>query len=511
VIAFGVEGRMKRLFLACAGLSVLLSGCGAYLHDASLVAPATTANARLTQATTLAPFDDQLVKLEAFAREEDLAVASWWTAQRDSKLAGLIAQPDWATEIAASANRRLTILAPRLDMTSDAIVRSQNRTGARQEDRQDLAHEERVIARFQIAWAVVAPGDPRKTDCASLRAEISEAGAAALAMGATDREKALGYLVGSCWGAETYRARLADLDAALANAGGTLAEANAALLAAQRPLGSDLSAEAQALADAVKAAEAAAELGTAKSLADFEKKLSDVLKPLSQAAQLAGWDHAGKEIDQLLRARVCASGAGIDEALRTEAECGALVATTTVGREAALWAFARAAAQAADANRPNSKSVQWLIAAKAIIAAEKTDAQLSLDLAAKQAAVETQRVDALLREAIALKEAIAATTAVADPLRTQAVGCFGVPEACALAVYAEAWNAGRIPAEVLRYRTVQLDREYAVRRARVVAGRYRALALAGTASLQAYGEGGITPETLAQLFFDLTLLGVVSE
>jgi hypothetical protein len=45
----------------------------------------------------------------------------------------------------------------------------------------------------------------------------------------------------------------------------------------------------------------------------------------------------------------------------------------------------------------------------------------------------------------------------------------------------------------------------------VVAGRYRALALAGTASLQAYGEGGITPETLAQLFFDLTLLGVVSE
>lgn len=64
---------------------------------------------------------------------------------------------------------------------------------------------------------------------------------------------------------------------------------------------------------------------------------------------------------------------------------------------------------------------------------------------------------------------------------------------------------------MLRYRSIQLDREYAVRRAKVVAGRYRALAIAATASLQAYAEGGIATKTLAGFFFDLALLGVVSD
>ena len=502
---------MRRLILVCATLGVLLGGCGAHLHDASLVTPATTANTRLIQATTLAPFEDQLLKLEAFANEEDFVVASWWTAQRDRHLASIIAQPEWRSGVAESATRRLAILAPTLNMSSDPIRRAQNRTGARQADREALAHDERVVGRFQVAWAVVAPGDPRETDCASIRADITEAGAQTLINAETDREKTLGFLADACWGAEHSRAKLAALNIALSDAGGTLAQTNLDLLAAQRPLGAELSGEAQALAVAVKAAEAAAETGTAKSLADFETSISDVLKPLGQAAGLAGWDHAANEIDQLLSARVCADGAGISDTLRAEAGCDTLVAATTTGREAAIWAFARAVAQLADADRPESKSVQWLIAAKAIIAAEKADAQLSLDLAEKRAAVEAQRVDALLREAIALNEAVVATNAVVRRGAATANGCFGGREACALAIYAEAWNSGRIPAEVLRYRSIQLDREYAVRRAKVVAGRYRALAIAATASLQAYAEGGIATKTLAGFFFDLALLGVVSD
>lgn len=291
-----------------------------------------------------------------------------------------------------------------------------------------------------------------------------------------------------------------------------MAEANSALLAAQTPPNTDMSGVAQTLTETIKAADDAAKTGTTASLQAFESKLSTLLSPLSQAAQFAGWDHAAQEIDQLLRARVCSADAAVvDAALRTASRCDDIDASSTAGQEAATWAFARALAQLADTNRAGSRSVHWLIAAKAIVAAEKADAQLRLDLAGKRAAVESQRVEALLREAITLHEAVAATSGVVQSGRSTANGCFGQSEACALAIYAEAWNTGRIPAEVLRYRTVQLDREYAVRRARVVAGRYRALGLAGTASLQAYAEGGITPETLAQLFIDLTLLGVVSD
>lgn len=503
---------MKRLFLACAGLSVLLGGCGAYLHDATLITPATTANTRLTQAPTVAPFDDQLVKLAAFAGEEDLAVASWWTAQRDRNFAALIAQPEWRTGIKAAAAERLRALAPGLNASSEAILRARNQTGVRQADRQALAVAERQVAIFQVAWADVAPGDARKTDCASLRTEISEAGARTLLTSAADRDFVLGNLVYACWQAERYRLRLADLDAALASAGGALAQANEDLRAAQSAPSTELSAHAQELAAAIKAADAASKIGSAAQLKAFEDRLSRLLTPLSQAAQFAGWDHAAEEIDQLLRARVCSADAAvIDETLRAAAKCDDIDETSTVGREAATWAFARAVAQLANANHPDSRSVQWLIAARAIVAAEKADAQLNVELAGKRLAAEGQRVDALLREALALREAATAADAVVRRGRSTADGCFGTAEACALALYAEAWNAGRIPAEVLRYRSIQLDREYAVRRARVVAERYRALGLAGAASLQSYAEGGVTPETVAQLVFDLMLLGVVSE
>lgn len=211
---------MKRVFLTCAGLSVLLSGCGAYLHDASLVGPATTANTRLTQATSLAPFDDQLVKLEAFAGEEDLANASWWAAQRDSEFAALIAQPEWQSGIRNAAATRLSILAPNLDPGLEPIVRALNQTSARQADRRALAVADRQVAIFQIAWANVAPGDSRKTDCTSLRAEITEAGGSVLMQGSTDRDQVLSNLVYACWRTEAYRVRLAALDAALSSAGG---------------------------------------------------------------------------------------------------------------------------------------------------------------------------------------------------------------------------------------------------------------------------------------------------
>ena len=80
---------------------------------------------------------------------------------------------------------------------------------------------------------------------------------------------------------------------------------------------------------------------------------------------------------------------------------------------------------------------------------------------------------------------------------------------CAFAAYVDAWNEGRIPAEVLRYHPVQIQRSFAVRRSRAIAQRQHILAASGTASLRDYGAGGVRAPEVAQAISDLVVIGLI--
>mgnify|MGYP001506861173 FL=1 len=61
---------------------------------------------------------------------------------------------------------------------------------------------------------------------------------------------------------------------------------------------------------------------------------------------------------------------------------------------------------------------------------------------------------------------------------------------------------------VLRYRPIQIDREFTVRRARAAALKEYVLASSGVGTLQEYGASGIKAALIAEALFDAALLGV---
>jgi hypothetical protein len=78
--------------------------------------------------------------------------------------------------------------------------------------------------------------------------------------------------------------------------------------------------------------------------------------------------------------------------------------------------------------------------------------------------------------------------------------------ALALSSYVGAWNYGRIPAQVIDFRFIQARRKYDIQLASVTAANYKSLIEPIAEALAAYGEGGITPDTLAEVLSNLGIL-----
>lgn len=486
-----------------------LSGCGGlYVHDERLLADATVANSNLSTAQTLTPFDDQLAKLATFANEEDLTVARYRTAQRDVQLASILTRRATGPQAGSTAERdqavveiaeaRLRIIAPSLTQADFETISAGLAT--RNDSLRQVAANERLASSARQSWVQAAPEDTRPTDCPTLIVTVSRDQAVAFASGPAPLQF-YGEIAKSCLDADVFRQSLKSTDEALRRAGGELAQVALSQIEARAASTVDLSRVDARLSVEIKNAETESESNDTTKLTDFVARVTQILRGVGHASSLAGWDRVDRGIDAILKSQACVpvrAGTTIEGGLTAE-DCTP-EPETSQGRADAAWAFATAVAQMADANSENYRSTQWLLAAKAIIAAQKADAQLRADQATRLASSEQRRLEATFSEVQFLRTALAAA-------QGQPTVCTG-GSACAYAALADSWNYARIPATVLRYRTVQLDREYAVRRARAVADEQRALALAGTATLEGYARGGITRATIAELAWTLTLIGV---
>jgi len=543
------KARFTRLALLLTGS---LAGCAAplYLHSPSLEkATAKAATSLPDQATALKPFDDQLTALAAFAAREDLAVAQYWTTVRDAHFMRLIAM---------SERERSETLLRRINDRLDTLIGDPSAADPRLIARRQLAIDERTrmdrSAETQRRnFRQEAPEAERKRDLSCDAVLATEVPAR---LPDTTQLRSIFRQIGE---ACTRRARqdgvVTEVDRQLDAMGGLIGSERAALRTAEEktvPTPPRIA----ALQEQIRAATSFTDSGSASAgLDQFAVELRRALTEMSEATRVDALTQLSDQLDTVLKEQICGSPA-VSADTKAEAGCtpatsagsaatpataaatpataaaAPAAATATPASAAAApasaaatpaggtekpptnervrtaWALVRAVAQLADANAPARRSTQWLAAAKAIVAAEKASAQLQLDQAKAEAAASRQRLAALLREMDHLANARQAL--LGPQFQCEGGAPSGAPNVrCAFAAYVDAWNEGRIPAAVLDYRPIQIQRSFAVRRSRIVAQRQYVLASSGAASLRAYGAGGIRAAEVAQALFDLTAIGLI--
>lgn len=497
--------------------AMALSGCGLYLHDSRLVTPATNAEISLTAASTTAAFDTQLTHLKSFAAEEDLAVARYLVALRDHDMARLIAGNYQTPLLATVIDDRIKELAENYAADDQALfdladveAEYTRQTGLkelfqRQITRTLRSYERQLRDPVQGLKPDAINARLEKSGCKDMRAVLTKPAAAALATSSDALEKARGNLALDCWMLDGADGQIAAGVAKVDGAGGLLQQIGQAVAKAEVNVTTDLSPATQKLQAAIAAADAASKKADKVGLASLRVDIRKALNGLGAASRLAGLEKVDEAIGKMLKAEVCSAAKGtVDQIKLDEAKCGEIEPTSTTGKVTAAWALAEALSRLLQAQNRDLRSTQWLLAAKAIVAAEKADAKLKADQAHATAFAERSRLMAHLRELLAL-----------DSARRKLKGsgsaeCQGSDEGCAFGYYVLSWDNGRIQGGVLAYRPIQIEREYAVRRAKSAAERQRALALVGASTLKAGAEGGLKPELIAQLLLDITLIGATA-
>lgn len=480
------------------------------------------------QATALKPFDDQLANLAAFAPQEDLAVAQYWASVRDQQMTYAIGPPGPAEGtklLSDDIERRLVTLVGagnKIDETGWLTVPvlfnlrgNEVRAAARIAD--DLSD---ARADYQKTEPV---GKSRDLTCSAVLGPQPDQPPGPPEPGKTAQDAIFAKLVTLCQQEQAASnpanaTSVAAIDAqiiVIADGGaagaphGALATALLDLETAETATKPDLAPVNKQLAAEIAKAAALSKTGDASDLLAFRDAINSVLKTVSPATKVAGLDKVSTALDAILLSDTCDSTKVTDDAKKA-AGCDKIEAQSTTAKVQAIWGFAQALAQLSDASDPNRRSAQWLAAAKAIVQADKDDAAL----AAAQKKVETEilrnQVRALAFEGADLVAARMAAAGKPTKCFTSAkVGAVDKQFACTLAPLVDAWNDGRIVAEVDTFRLIQIQREYTVRRARAAAAKQYALAQAGITSAKAYGAGGIKPATVAQILFDAAVLGLL--
>jgi hypothetical protein len=408
---------------------------------------------------------------------------------------------------------RLKVLAPDIVDKPDRLAQINQDELARVRFLEDKAQSEQLAARERRSFLSIsarlqlpdAEARGAKSGCKDVKITVPLARVNETIASANEADRALGYLAKQCWIIDEQTAKIAQINARSEAAGGLITKIAKSLAAAEAQTEPDLSPVAADLQKQITKAEAAAKEAKAESLVAIRDDIEQILDGVGQAARLAGWEKVEEAMSKLLRAQVCSAPKdSVDADKLAKAECDKVEPSSTTGKAAATWAFAEALSQLLQSNDKNLRTTQWLLAAKAIVAAEKVNAKLQLDQAKAIAVAERSRLSAHLEELSSLAYARTALAAGSSP------GCTGSRVSCAYGAYTLSWNRGRIPGEVLEYRSIQIDREYAVRRAKAMAEKQRALAIVGASTLKAGADGGLKPELIAQLLLDLTLIGVTA-
>lgn len=525
-----MNGISRRLASVLFGLAS--SGCGTlYFHDDGLQQDAAKVSVALADAPFLGAYDAQAIRLAEFAERQQRALAEEYVAQRDFEFTEILnGAPDERGTLRMFTDWRWKAVAGgTCQLSSSSCVADAKLVKYRDlpETLRDRTLEiERTADALDFARlnfeASRTSEDQRSTACDKLGEKTSDSDPYA-------------YIIEFCWKQKCASDALTDelkmesdstkqesdstkqkcpSDALtdepkmesdstsarsalplVAVSGGRIKDVYDEMILEEEKTEKEPDQFARQLIAEIEAAERLVKEGAAVDVAAIRAKLLDFLAQGAPLANAAGFEKAAALVDELLAAEAC----------RTDpATCAEGNRSPTAEKIEATWAVIGALAGLADAANPDARTVQWRLAAKAIINRGRAGAAEQLAIRRNLAAIARRRFNAYASELGGLADAELA-------LRGRPTRACVMPNVdCALAAYLESWNAGRIPAELLKYRRADALDQSALRQRRIAASAKSELIKAAVAQQAAYGESGIDPKLAAGLLFDLAVLaGVV--
>jgi hypothetical protein len=531
----------------------LLSGCGLYIHDASLQQSAESSRTLVSEADLSKQINDELAGAADLAKRQEAAIIGFYTMQRNEQLLALL-QPDVLEanafadsgdtasfikkgggygrnpadlnrDIAYAINCRLDDLIAASSITClldqktalrdrDTLTTLRN-TSFPELQFQDSAGLAATIesVRVKLVEAIDEeakkdpdlPDDPRgKMSCADI-SEKTRTDAKTAKLDPADPVGSLfiGY------------ANLCNLAATLPTEPLVSGAAKDSALDAISKRIKDLRAEREddeirgfkLAADMKKVLrEIAAAQGPGPTEAALKEKLGKIQDALKQGkglAKLAGLRELADKTDQLLQIELNQSAADAS-GTAAPAASGAAAASPTglTASGQAVVHLASAGAAAIDAYRDEAPSAraQSLIIARVALTQQIEVAALESALVETKLRLLIAKRDFMVNEIHLLSEAgLYLTRSELGSEQTH----------LALLRIAAAWDTGRIEEEAITYREFAAERETAIRISASNAKNLQAAVLAAADQIVAYAQGGITKETIADTFAKLFIGGAL--
>ena len=491
--------RFRRKRLRPLLLVLSLGGCqGAYLHNSSLETRTAAANADLEKVNVDAVFAAQARMLSDFAADESAEVTAFTTVLRDQAITDLI-RPEPLDSSALNAADRLRDRVNEdlrriygTDALDDETLGKLSVLGRRRA--LYLERLENASTQYDAAAAeylrVRPANDGRSVVCDSLAAPTGttpiethdilyeQIRLACDDLAIPDPIAGAGFATGS---------RLAtDLDAvSMARAAANKGRSEVASIRAD-----------------IQALERDARVDDRQGqFAAQIKALRDKLNEVAPVARVAGFDAIEQALQTALADELDASTA----------------ASAPEAQVQALLKLIAATEQAGDVfgSQPRIQRINALLVALAEARHSLRMAQLAVDREMDQLRLAEAKLIATAGQVSALAEARRLIDVGLPEDRAFAtVRKSGTLEqrstvGAALAAYADSWNVGEIPYQVLVFREVEIDRAVAVRQAALTAEDYRAVLQPALAEVAAYGAGGVRPEVVAQLLGNLGIVAAI--
>jgi len=501
--------------------SVCCTGCGLYLHDATVESATSQIKTDFDALAAPSMFADQNRNLDEFAKAEDLAIASFGSAQRNEAMLSIL-RPN---VVSAHKPSSLTTFADLVRHDLAAVYRAPDRNGWSPDELQVLGNAQARIIRYNQTKATnlalaaerarqfksMAPQDKRVTDCARVPPPEQLPPAA----DAPAADQIYWSIAGHCelWrDSRDYVTRNSDgttdqsIQSVFEMSTGALRKVHAQIKetddrgAAESARAAALEAEIDGLLKAEKDAPAT----TAEQLNDRILQAAQLIQDASPVVRRAGLERLSGILEAALAAEL-------------EPTPGAATPPELTGQVAAILGMLRASAGTADAfsARPNADRAAALLIGVAKLRHEMKIAEAGAKYEQlKKSLLEAQQ-SALLIQAAQLARAHEILSSLspreasgfADLRKLDETGNRAASEA--IAAYQIAWNTGEIPYQVLRFRIIQVDRSAAVEMAEITEQDYRAVVAPALSELAAYGKGGITQETILKVLTNLGLGGLI--
>ncbi len=282
-----------------------------YFKDEGLKTNTETVSTHLADAPYLAPFDQQLKRLDAFDARESQTAAAYWTAARDQHFA-VVSSADnkRRTDIVRdAARRRWKVLTGRADLDNIDPDRLADLVGY-DDTQRDLEYR-RAVASANLTFAREtfeagrANEDERSTECAKLSPPGSTAAYEAVRQFCQDINDADAAMRAELLGL----VKLAADQPAGPNDPPLLKAYRESAQQLRKSNGEDTSGALSDLAREIAAAEKLAKSGASADAAQLRVKFRSLLDKADPVVRQLGWDKIGNEIDKLVASEICAQPA----------------------------------------------------------------------------------------------------------------------------------------------------------------------------------------------------------